>query len=139
VLTAPELHRRVKRYLEFFGPRIIRSLTKFYLPVGKKVIVMGGGLQGCEVAEFLVKRGRQVTILDTTSTLEDERLAKVRTQRLFAWFTKKGVNMMTGVKYEEITNEGLTITTKDGRWHTLKADSIIPITPWLPDTALLKA
>ncbi len=39
VLTVPELHRRVKGYLEFFGPRRLRSLTRLYLPVGKKVIV----------------------------------------------------------------------------------------------------
>ena len=100
---------------------------------------MGGGVQGCEVAEFMVKRGRQVTIVDTAKTLEDARLPKARTLRLFRWFAKKAITMMTEVKYEEITDKGLTITTKDGKTQTLEADSIIPVTPWAPNTELFNS
>jgi 2,4-dienoyl-CoA reductase (NADPH2) len=139
VLKMEDLHHKVKRYLDFFGPRTLRSLTRFYLPVGKKVIVIGGGLQGGEVAEFMVKRGRQVTIVDTATTIEDKSLPNARNRRLFSWFAKKGVSMMTEVKYEEITDKGLTLTTKDGKRQTLEADSIIPVTPWAPNTALLKS
>ena len=139
VLSVPDLHRRVKGYLNFFGPRVLRSLTRFYLPIGKKVIVVGGALQGGEVTEFLVKRGRQVTWVDTAKTLEDERLPKARTLRLFRWLAKKGVTMMTEVKYEGITDKGLTITTKDGKKQTLEADSIIPVMPWAPNTELVKS
>jgi 2,4-dienoyl-CoA reductase (NADPH2) len=46
---------------------------------------------------------------------------------------------MTEVKYEEITDEGLTITTKDGKRQTLEADSIIPVMPWAPNTELVKS
>jgi len=139
VLTVPELHRRVHGYLDFFGPRTLRWLTKFYMPVGKKVIVMGGRIQGSEVAEFMVKRGKQVTIVDTAETLIDNRWPKARTIRLFNWFEKKGVTMMTDVKYEEITDKGLTITTKDGKKLTLEADSIIPVTPSAPNNRLFES
>ncbi|MFH1032095.1 MAG: NAD(P)/FAD-dependent oxidoreductase [Chloroflexota bacterium] len=139
VLTMPDLHRRVKGYLDFFGPRTLRSLTRFYLPVGKRVIVMGGRLQGCEVAEFMVKRGREVTLVDTAKSWEDERLPRMRTLRLSRWFAKKGVKLMTEVKYEEITDKGLTITTKDGKRQTLEADSIIPVMPLAPSTELVKS
>jgi NAD(P)H-nitrite reductase large subunit len=139
VLSLPELHHRVKSYLNFFGPRVLRWLTRFYLPIGKKVIVIGGGLQGGEVTEFLVKRGRQVTWIDYASTLKDERLPNARTLRFFRWLDKKGVTTMTGVKYEEITDKGLTITTKDGKKLTLEADSIIPVVPSLPNSELAKS
>ena len=33
--------------------------------IGKNVVVIGGALQGCELAEFLAKRGRKVTIVET--------------------------------------------------------------------------
>ena len=139
VLGIPDLHRRVKGYLNFFGPRLLRWLTKFYLPIGKKVIVIGGGLQGGEVTEFLVKRGRQVTWIDSASTLQDDRLANARTLRLFRWLDKKGVPMMTGVNYQEITDKGLTVTTKDGKKQALEADSIIPVVPSAPNLALAES
>jgi pyruvate/2-oxoglutarate dehydrogenase complex dihydrolipoamide dehydrogenase (E3) component len=139
VLSMPDLHRRVKGYLNLFGPRVLRWLTKFYLPIGKKVIVVGGGLQGGEITEFLVKRGRRVTWIDSASTLKDNRLPNARTLRLFRWLDKKDVNMMTEVKYEEITDKGLTITTKDGKGQALEADSIIPVMPLTPNTELAKS
>ncbi len=139
VLTMPDLHRRVKGYLNFFGPNFLRSLTRLYMPVGKKVVIMGGALHGCEIAEFLIKRGRQVTIVDTANTLEDPRLPRARTLRLFRWFAKKGVTLMTGVKYEEITDKGLTITTKDGKRQTLEADNIVPVMPLAPNPELTKS
>ena len=52
---------------------------------------------------------------------------------------KKGVTMMSGVNYEEITNEGLTITTKEDNRLTIQADTIIPAMPLMPNTDLLKS
>jgi 2,4-dienoyl-CoA reductase-like NADH-dependent reductase (Old Yellow Enzyme family)/NADPH-dependent 2,4-dienoyl-CoA reductase/sulfur reductase-like enzyme len=42
----------------------IRSLSKTWMPVGKRVVVIGGGLVGLELAEFLAERGRHVTVLE---------------------------------------------------------------------------
>jgi 2,4-dienoyl-CoA reductase (NADPH2) len=139
VLTAPELHRKVKRYLDLFGPRTLRWLLKFYLPVGKRVLVMGGRGQRAAVAEFMVKRGRQVTIIDIEETLEDPTWAKVRNLRLFRWLAKKGVTMMTEVKYDEITDKGISIITKDGKRQTLEVDTIIPVLPLAPNTKLFES
>jgi 2,4-dienoyl-CoA reductase (NADPH2) len=51
---------------------------------------------------------------------------------------QKGVAMLPGVKYEEITDKGLTITTKEGKRQTLEADTIVTALPLLPNTELLK-
>jgi 2,4-dienoyl-CoA reductase (NADPH2) len=136
VLTAPELYRKVKRYLDLFGPGILRWLTKFYLPVGKRVLVMGGRGQRAAWAEFLVKRGRQVTIIDIEESLHDPTWTKVRNLRLFRWLTKKGVKMMTEVGYDEITDKGISIITKDGKRQILEVDTIIPVLPLAPNTGL---
>ena len=42
----------------------IRTLSKTWMPVGKRVVVIGGGLVGLELAEFLAERGRRVTVLE---------------------------------------------------------------------------
>jgi 2,4-dienoyl-CoA reductase (NADPH2) len=139
VLTAPQLHRKVKRYLDLFGPKVLRRLTRFYPPVGKRVLVMGGRGQRAAVAEFLVKRGRQVTIIDIEESLGDPTWAKVRDLRLFRWLAKKGVTMMTEVKYDEITDKGISIVTKDGKRQMLGVDTIIPVLPLAPNTKLFES
>lgn len=138
VITIPTLHRMVKPYLRFFGPRVLGWLTKFWLPIGKRVIVIGGGLHGCETAEFLVKRGRKVTIVETAEAL-GEGMLDFRLGLLLDWFNKKGVTMITQVKDMEITDKGVIITTKEGKKQIIEADSIIPTMPLAPDTGLLKS
>jgi 2,4-dienoyl-CoA reductase (NADPH2) len=139
VLTAPELHRKVKRYLDLFGPKTVRWLTKFYLPVGKRVLVMGGRGQRAAWAEFLVKRSRQITIIDIEKSLHDPTWAKARNIRLFRWLAKKGVTMMTEVRYDEITDKGISIITKDGKRQILEVDTVIPVLPLAPNTGLFES
>jgi len=138
VISVDELHRKLKFYLRFLGPVTLRWLTKFWLPIGKRVIVIGGEIQGCELAEFLVKRGRQVTIVHTGEALGEGMIMHLR-QQLIMWFEQKGVKMMTGVKYEEITDKGLTLLTREGERQTLEADTIVPALPLTPNTELLES
>ena len=92
---------------------------------------------GCELAEFLTKRGRKVTIVDTAETLGEEMVFHLKAA-LFAWFRKKGVTMMSGVKHMEIRDEVVTIIDKEGKGQMIAADSIVPALPLAPDTRLLK-
>jgi len=139
VVTSKALHHQLKNVLRFAGPRTLRWLSKFWLPVGKRVVIMGGNIQGCEVAEFLVKRGRKVTIVDTAKEIGDGLLEIFVKPHLLNWLDEKGVAMLPGVKYEEITEKGLTITTKEGKKQTIEADTIVTALPLLPNTELLKS
>jgi len=139
VMSTSKLHGRLKFFLRFLSPGILRTLTKLWMPVGKNVVVVGGGLHGCELTEFLVKRGRKVTMIDTAETLEDKRIARVNNQRLFQWMEKKGVILLTGVTYEGITGKGIDIITKEGNKQTIEADTIIPIMEMAPNDALYKS
>jgi 2,4-dienoyl-CoA reductase (NADPH2) len=108
------------------------------MPVGNRVVIIGGALAGCQLAEFLVKRGRKVAIVDRAKKLGEGLLANDPT-RLFKWFHQKGVVTMTEVKYEEITDQGLVVTTKEGERRTLEADTIMTALPLLPSADLLKS
>jgi len=138
VVSTSTLYPRLKTFLRFFSPSVLRWLTNFWMPLGKRVVIIGGGIQGCELAEFLVKRGRKVTIVETSSKLGTE-IAGVVFGKLLNWMTKKGVAMFTEAKYEEITDKGLTITTKEGERKTIEADTIVPALPLTPNTKLFKA
>jgi 2,4-dienoyl-CoA reductase (NADPH2) len=139
VVSSADLHRRLKFYLRFIGPETLRWLTRFYLPVGKRVVIIGGSLHGCELGEFLTKRGRRVTIVEKSATL-GQGMVDVIQAYLFDWFRRKGVTLIGGVQeYVEITNKGLTIIDKDGEKQTIPADTVIPALPLLPDLALFES
>jgi 2,4-dienoyl-CoA reductase (NADPH2) len=139
VVGGANLHKNLKFYLKFVPPNLLRWLTKFYLPIGKRVVIIGGSLHGCELGEFLAKRNRQVTIIDKSETL-GQGMVDVIMAYLFQWFKKKGVRLISGVKeYVEITQEGLTIINKDGTKETLEADTIIPALPLTPDMKLYES
>ncbi|MDW3220042.1 MAG: FAD-dependent oxidoreductase [Acidimicrobiales bacterium] len=53
-------------------PERLAKLTEHYMPIGTRVAVIGGGLVGIELAEFLVDRGRTVTVLEEESVLATE-------------------------------------------------------------------
>jgi 2,4-dienoyl-CoA reductase (NADPH2) len=137
VIDSARLHGKLKRALKFFGPKTLGQLTKLWMPIGKRVVIIGGAIQGCQLAAFLVKRGKQVTLVDTAETL-GEGLPYENPVRLFKWLKDKGMMMLAGVKYERITEEGLVIRTKEGERKIIEADSIITSLPLLPDTGLLK-
>jgi 2,4-dienoyl-CoA reductase (NADPH2) len=138
VMTAPELHRRVKPYLQLFGPGLLGWATKYFLPLGKIVVVIGAGLHGCETAEFLVKRGRKVTIVEPSDRI-GEGVLDFRLGLLMEWFGRQGVRIITGARNVEIADKGLAYSDKDGKRHTLQADSIVPTSPLIPNTELLES
>lgn len=138
VMTSRDLHRRLKAYVRVFGPALLRWLTRFWMPLGKRVVIMGGGIHGCQVAEFLVKRGRKVTILETAPEIGQGLLETLLKPYLLNWLKDKGVVMKAGVTYEKITGEGLAIVTKEGERQLIEADTIVTAMPLRPNTELLK-
>jgi 2,4-dienoyl-CoA reductase (NADPH2) len=117
---------KLDKLLMVLGPKLSDLGAKFMMPgVGKTVVVMGGEHHGCEIAEWLVKKGRKVTICHTDTEFAagitvDDKL------RLFPWYENKGVKLYGGVKYEEINKKGLVITTKEGKRMTIEADTVMP-------------
>jgi len=138
VITNAELHRKLKSYLKYFSPETLHSLSKFHMPVGKTVVIIGSGIQGCELGEFLTKRGRKVTIVDTADR-PGEGMVDALMAHLFIWFAKKGVDIISGVKSMEVIAKGLEVTTAEGETRLIKADSIIPALPLTPDNGLARS
>ncbi|HEX2964159.1 MAG TPA: FAD-dependent oxidoreductase [Syntrophorhabdaceae bacterium] len=138
VVKSSDLHNILKMLLRFVSPVTLRWLTRFWMPVGKNVIIIGGRIAACQLGEFLVKRGRRVSIVDTDETL-GEGLVPERKNRLFWWFRKREVPTYSGVTYREISQKGLTITTKEGKEMLIAADTIIPATPLLANKGLAEA
>jgi 2,4-dienoyl-CoA reductase (NADPH2) len=135
VVRSSDLYGTLQFYLRLLGPKNLRDLTGVWMPVGKSAVIIGGAIQGCQLGEFLVKRGRKVTIVDTDTELGKSMYPERRT-RLFYWFDKKGVERLAGVKLVEITKKGLTLITQEGEERTIEADSVICALPFTGDHSL---
>jgi pyruvate/2-oxoglutarate dehydrogenase complex dihydrolipoamide dehydrogenase (E3) component len=105
------------------------------MPLGKRIVIIGGAMHGLELAEFLVKRGRKVTIVESSDKIGSE-MVFILAQRLIRWLNNKGVVMLSGVKYDEITDRGLKITDKEGTTQTVEADGILVALPWSANSEL---
>ena len=120
VVLATGSYPRTLPGLEIDGVQIVTSeeAMKFdYVP--KSVIVLGGGVIGCEFASVWNSFGSEVTIVEGLPrlvALEDESSSK----QLERAFRKRKINFVTGVKFASASKSaaGVTITLEDGTTHT---------------------
>jgi 2,4-dienoyl-CoA reductase (NADPH2) len=139
VVTTPQLHKRVKPWLKRFGPRFLGWATHYYLPgMGKNVVVVGAGLHGLEVAEYLAKRGRKVTVVEPGDVI-GEGVIDFRLGLTMEWFPKVGVRIVTGAKNLVVTDKGVAFDNAGGKHVELEADTVMPTAPLKPNDALYKA
>lgn len=135
VVTTEALKSQAKEFVRYLGPRLMSRLTKIYLPVGKRVIVVGGDLAGLEAAEFLAKRGKEVTVVEQADQIGEGMLIQWFL-KLGPWMQAKKIQAYAGVKFEEITAKGMTITTKEGERKTLAADAVMVVSRYRKNTRL---
>jgi 2,4-dienoyl-CoA reductase (NADPH2) len=135
VLTNSALQAKVKLPMQFLGPSFLDWATKIWLPVGKRVVLIGGLMQGVELAEFLVKRGRHVVVTDTSDQLGTGML-EIHRMRLLDWLQEKGSTLLDGVTYEKITDEGVSLTTKEGQRRFFEADTVVVLSVREADDSL---
>ena len=103
--------------------RLLRSMSKLYMPLGSRVVLIGGGLVGLELAEFLVERGRTVTVLEPSPDLGAE-LAIIRRARVLHMLREDGVAIVQNAPIEEITSDEVVYNV-DGTSQSVAADNVI--------------
>ncbi len=103
--------------------------------VGDRVIVIGGELVGCETAEFLVGKGKKVTVMRRGPEMA---LRVGFTRRIFFLnrLLEKGVTLFTEVRYNEVIPRGLVVTTIEGEKETIEADTIVLAAGSIPNKKL---
>lgn len=102
----------------------LKGLSKLWMPLGKKVVIIGGGLVGLELAEFLIERGRLVTVLEPGPALGRE-LAIVRRWRVLDNLRQHEVPLLTQTQVLRIDRKHLYYRDHEQIEHTLEADSVV--------------
>jgi NADPH-dependent 2,4-dienoyl-CoA reductase/sulfur reductase-like enzyme len=92
--------------------------------VGEKVLIIGGELVGCETAEFLADKGKQVTVIRRGPEMALKVGPTIRSFFLNR-LLEKGITLLTGVSYGGSIPGGVALTTKEGERRTIEADTVV--------------
>ncbi len=94
--------------------------------VGENVVVIGGGLSGCEIAYDLFNKGKKPVIVEAQNDLMIANgLCLANSSFLRDFFKTNNIPVHLESKCSEIKKSSVTITDKDGKNHKTKADSVI--------------
>ena len=94
--------------------------------VGDRVVVIGGGLTGCEIAYDLFLQGKKPAIVEMQDDLiTTPGICLANTSYLRDCFKTNNVPVHLETAVSEITADGVTVTHKDGTTETIPADSVI--------------
>jgi 2,4-dienoyl-CoA reductase (NADPH2) len=85
-------------------PSKLREASRHYMPVGDRVVILGGGLVGAELAEFLAERGRQVTVLEEGRNFAAE-MAHPRRWRVLNDLRELGVALEGRTRVVEVLDD----------------------------------
>lgn len=120
VLLATGSYPKTLPGLELDGKRVMTSDHAMHLDyVPKSVIVLGGGVIGCEFASVWKSFGADVTIIEALPrliALEDESSSK----QLERAFRKRGIKFEVGVRFTgaNVAKDSVTVTLENGATHT---------------------
>lgn len=107
------------------NPQACREKDMAYRPIlkPKKVMIVGGGVAGCETALYLSKKGKKVTIVEALDKLlaVNGPLCHANSEMLERLIPFNNIDVITNAQAVELKNDSLML--KNGQ--TVKADSVV--------------
>ena len=92
---------------------------------GRKALVVGGGMVGCEAAEFLAERGHEVSVIEMKDVIAADVTPESR-RYMFEAFREHNVGLYPGAKVGQFYTDGVDYTLADGTPGSLRGfDSIV--------------
>lgn len=119
-------------------PAAVRLASRAWMPLGRRVAVIGGDLVALELAEFLASRGRLVSILEAGKDIAPEVGNKRKTEHMDR-LDRLGVTVHVRATPQRITPRAVVFTPAGGTTRELAADSVVLAGTVHPDTGLFDA
>ena len=93
--------------------------------MGKRVLVVGGGMVGCEAAEYLAERGHQVAVIEMKDVIAADVTPENR-RYMFENFEENHVLLRPGAKVTQFYADGVDYALADGTSGSLRGyDNIV--------------
>jgi len=91
---------------------------------GKSVVVIGGGIIGCETALFLAEKGGMVNIVEELAGLM-RNVYSINRAHVEKLLLDHDVKVFTCTRALEITEQGVRVADKMGVYRTIEADTVV--------------
>ncbi len=114
---------------------IEQVLTERVTIKNSNLVIIGGGSNGCEVADFLLNRHNTITIVEQAGFLA-QGMEKKNRRDLMLRLASAGVNRLTNSQVMEISNQEVKVT---GLEESIKADYIILAMGYEKEDSLYKS
>lgn len=111
------------------GCALLRGEAK----VGDDVIIIGGGFEGTETGLWLAQKGIKVTIIEMLSQFGG---GGVNGTMLLDLLEDLNVRLLPNTKLCEVTDDGISVITKDKKIEHMKCDSIVLATGFKANNGL---
>ncbi|MPM95978.1 Cinnamate reductase [bioreactor metagenome] len=107
---------------------------------GNDVVLIGGGLVGCETALYLAKQSKKVTVVEALGDLMLSRkpIPHMNKTMLIDLLKANQVDVILNSYLAEVTDKAAIISDKSGKRTSLKADTVIISVGYKPDDTLFK-
>ncbi len=105
---------------------------------GQNVVIIGGGMVGCETGHYLAGQGKKVTIIEVLSRMASDMFFMTR-RRLMDGLRSKKVTLLASATCEEIKEGSVLVNTAEGKKETIPADTVIIAVGYEANDRLYKA
>jgi len=106
------------------GAISVEDVLKGSVPLGKKVLVVGGGGIGAEVADYLSENGKEVTLVEMLEGIALDLVAHLQ-YFLNKRLKEKGVQILTSTKAIRFEKDGLWVEDPQGTRRLGGFDSVV--------------
>jgi 2,4-dienoyl-CoA reductase-like NADH-dependent reductase (Old Yellow Enzyme family)/thioredoxin reductase len=129
-------------YIDTSDERVVSSwdiLGGQVEPVAQKVVVIGGNMLGCEVAEFMADQGNLVSVIKMRPGTEMAEDCEPTNRRgLLDSLQECRVSFLSGFKVAGLTGAGIKLVQRDsGEERTLEAETIVLALGATPERSLV--
>ena len=106
------------------SPDLVRKASKLWMPVGDRVVIIGGDLVGLELAGFLHERGRIVAVVDEPEQF-GRGLSPARRSVMLDEMPRLGIEQHPGASEIRINGKSVTFADGSGEVQSLDANTVI--------------
>lgn len=117
------------------NPDMVRRASKLWMPIGNRVVIIGGELVGMELAEFLHERGRRISIIDDVAQF-GAGLSTARRTVMLDEMKDSGITMHPRASNMHIDADAVRFVDTAGQPIGLSADTVIIAKGAEPNLAL---
>lgn len=122
------------------GDNVLTCAESFFSgkPIGKNIVIIGGGQAGCETAIHYASNGHKVTILEMQNTLAKDAMRTYR-EELLGQLDDHHITIITGGKCTQVNDNEVLYQDANAQIHALTCDTIILAMGMRANTALAES